>query len=144
MFFRFRASDRGRGGGVGVGGVHRHPVGLPLCRRYWGRRRLRRRLNSVCNACAKMEDNFDPETAEGKGGGKEGECMRNISGDDHDDVAFRPLIRTRDERKGVERRRTDSGSRVVKIPDATAAANDDGDGSAPRSALPFSLARNVE
>ena len=80
----------------------------------------------------------------GKGGGKEGECMRNISGDDDDDVAFRPLIRTRDERKGVERRRTDSGSRVVKIPDATAAANDDGDGSAPRSALPFSLARNVE
>ena len=48
--------------------------------------------------------------------------MRNILGDD--DVAFRPLIRTRDERKGVERRRTDGqrgiNSRVVKIPDAAA------------------------
>ena len=51
-----------------------------------------------------MEDNFDPETGECEGG------MRNISGDDDDDdadVAFGPLIRTRDERKGVERRRTD-------------------------------------
>ena len=47
-----------------------------------------------------MEDNFDPETGECEGG------MRNILGDD-DDVAFRPLIRTRDERKGVERRETD-------------------------------------
>ena len=48
-----------------------------------------------------MEDNFDPETGECEGG------MRNISGDDDDDdadVAFGPLIRTRDERKGVERR----------------------------------------
>ena len=68
--------------------------------------------------------------------------MRNILGDDDDDVAFRPLIRTRDERKGVERRRTDGqrgiNSRVVKIPDAPAA---------PASlslSLTFSLARNVE
>ena len=56
-------------------------------------------------------------------------------------LAFRPLIRTRDERRGVERRRTDGqrgrqggiNSRVVKIPDAAAA-----------NSAPFSLARNVE
>ena len=76
-----------------------------------------------------MEDNFDPETGECEGG------MRNISGDDDDDddadVAFGPLIRTRDERKGVERRGDGQrerererergiNSRVVKIPDAAA------------------------
>ena len=58
----------------------RRRVDPPLCRRYWGRRR---QLNSVCNACAKMEDNFDPGTAEKRE--KEGRGMRNILGDD---VAF--------------------------------------------------------
>lgn len=77
MFFRFRASDRGRGGGVectAVGSIP-HFVGLlgpppphRLCRR-------RRQLNSVCNACAKMEDNFDPGTARGpEEGEKKGAC----------------------------------------------------------------------
>ena len=67
--------------------------------------------------------------------------MRNILGDD--DVAFRPLIRTRDERKGVER----SGDGLTDREASTRVWSKYQTPPPPPPlslSLTFSLARNVE